>query len=893
MPAAAATPMLVQYQRIKEEYPGCLLFFRLGDFFELFGEDAELAARELKITLTSREAGKGRRIPMCGVPHHAVDNYIAELVHKGYRVAVCEQLEDPRTAKGVVKRDVVRVVTPGTILDQQPDQNRYLAAIAAQRYIVGLAACDLSTGEFICTQLTGDKPWDAALAELSRLGPSELLVADIPSDFRESLSELGVYQPETDGRLFVPDQARQTLLDHFNTHSLAGFGCENWPQAIRAAGGLLSYLGDTQKTTLQHITKLQPYHINSYMLLDAATRRNLELTQTIRTGQRQGSLLWVLDRTATAMGARLLRQWLEQPLLTSEDINRRLDCVQDMCANHLLRAELGRQLREVYDIERLAGRLALGTANGRDLLALGRSLQLIPAIAASVQQLANSAPSVELTQQLDPCEEVVADIMSAIVDEPPVSIREGNLIRPGYSDVVDNLRAAQAGGQAWIADLEEEERERTGIRSLKVGFNRVFGYYIEVTKPNLSLVPDDYTRKQTLANAERFVTPALKEKEALILNAEERVVELEYQLFCALRSRVAKHIVRLQKLAVTLAQIDVFRSLAEVAVERRYTRPTLNTAGRIDVKEGRHPVVEATLANQQFVPNDIALDSASRQIIIITGPNMAGKSTYLRQTALIVLMAHVGSFVPAEQADIPLIDRIFTRVGAADDLATGQSTFMVEMNEVANILHNATKRSLVILDEVGRGTSTFDGLSIAWAVTEYLHSSPVCRPLTLFATHYHELTELTHLLSRVENASVAVREEAGQIIFLRRITPGGTNRSYGIDVARLAGLPNSVIATARRILSELESSEQSRLTREMMSGPLVDANVAHETPSVPRIQTIKNQQLALFDPPADPLLHELASIDINELTPLAALNLLYDMCQRARRRVGANEGEGA
>ncbi len=879
----ALTPMLSQYQRVKDAYPGCLVLFRLGDFYELFGADAELAARELKITLTARDAGQGQRIAMCGVPHHAAEGYIAELVHKGHRVAICEQLEDPRTAKGVVKRDVVRVVTPGTLLDQTPEQKRYLASLAVQRGIYGLAACDLSTGEFICTQFTEGNP-DALLTELARLRPSELLQAGLPDALRARLAELEIYEPETDPRLFAPEQARRALLDHFDIFSLAAFGCEHWPEATTAAGAIIAYLAETQKTTLEHITRLQPYSTSAYMVLDAATRRNLELTRTLRSEQRTGSLLWVLDRTATAMGARLLRQWLEQPLLTGDEINRRLDTVDDMVRAHVLRAELGDSLRQVYDVERLTGRIALGTANGRDMLALGRSLQHLPQIVASAAELAQATATLQLVARLDPCAEIAEDIVTTLVDEPPVSVSEGGLIRAGYHPEVDQLRAACQDGQTWVAELEQAERERTGIKSLKVGFNRVFGYYIEVTKANLALVPADYSRKQTLAGGERFVTPALKEKEAMILGAEERLAGLEYELFCALRQRVSAHIARLQAVAQALAELDVFRALADVASERRYCRPVINTAGRIAVKAGRHPVVEATLAGEQFVPNDIDLDTATRQIIVLTGPNMAGKSTYLRQTALIVLMAHIGSFVPAETADIALVDRIFTRIGAADDLSTGQSTFMVEMNEVANIMHNASEQSLVILDEVGRGTSTFDGLSIAWAVTEYLHDSAHCRPLTLFATHYHELTELARLLSRVHNASVAVCEEQGRVVFLRRIVAGGANRSYGIDVARLAGLPPAVIETARRVLTELESSEESRLTHELMTGELLPAPPRSQ-PAAPRRQSQRHplQQLPLFTPAApDPLVKELAGLDIDNLTPLAALSLLYDLRNRAK-----------
>lgn len=891
-----ATPMLAQYNKVKAEYPGCLLLFRLGDFYELFGEDAELAARILGITLTSREAGKGQRIPMCGVPHHAVDGYITELVQKGYRVAICEQLEDPRTAKGVVKRDVIRVVTPGTALDTNvaPGQNRYLAAALEWRGIWGLAFCDLATGEFACTQLSGEHADDSVLAELARLRPSELLLAEDYPALSGRVSEWGASCPEPNARLFERDFTRRTLLDHFHVLSLDGFGCETLPQAVRAAGAVIAYLQETQKTSLGHIVRLTPYNTKAYMVLDAATRRNLELTRTLREADRHGSLLWVLDHTGTAMGARLLRQWLEQPLLSGDAINTRLDALEDLTRDHLARPEISRLLRDVYDIPRLIGRVALGSANGRDLLALARSLRLLPAIQTGAAQLAHSARMQELVAQLDPCADVADAIESAIADNPPVGLREGGLIRPGYNAEVDKLRSARHNGQAWVAELEQQERERTGIKSLKVGFNKVFGYYIEVTRANLSAVPADYIRKQTLAGAERFITPALKEQEELILGAEERVIELEYNLFTELRAQVAQHADRIQAVAAALAELDVYCSLADVAVEKRYVRPTLNTAGRLHVQGGRHPVVEAMQSDGRFVPNDIHLDAATRQVIILTGPNMAGKSTYLRQTALIVLMAHVGSFVPADSADIPLVDRIFTRVGASDDLATGQSTFMVEMNEVANILNNATSRSLVVLDEVGRGTSTFDGLSIAWAVTEHLHNAPHCRPLTLFATHYHELTELAQLLPRVQNACVAVSEENGQVVFLRRIVPGGADRSYGIEVARLAGLPEEVIDSARRVLAELESSEETRLAREPLS---LIPGTAPAAPAKRRssAQPPAVNQIPLFcpTPEPEPLLQDLASIDADNITPLGALNLLYELRERAKERLAAQNGKGA
>jgi DNA mismatch repair protein MutS len=886
------TPMLAQYNRIKAEYPDCLLLFRLGDFYELFGADAELAARELSITLTSREAGKGQRMPMCGVPYHAIDAYITQLVQNGHRVAICEQLEDPRTAKGVVKRDVVRVITPGTAVEEHmaPEQNRYLAAIAEQRGVWGLAVCDLSTGEFSCTQVSGKHAAEIIDTELNRIKPSELLLPDDYPNIVLKAHDLNVYIPEPDSRLFERDFSRRQLLDHFGVISLDGFGVEQWALAIRCSGAILAYLSATQKTTLGHIVRLMPYHIESYMVLDASTRRNLELTQTLRAHDRHGSLLWVLDRTQTAMGARLLRQWLEQPLLQQEPIEQRLDAITSLSADHIVRQELGRLLKEVYDIPRLISRVALSQANARDMLALARSLRQLPAISACVAQLSKTAYIQQLHDGLDPCSDVADNIEAAIAEQPPVGLREGGLIKQGFSQEVDELRTARSSGQAWVAELERQERERTGIKSLKVGFNKVFGYYIEVTKANQALVPTDYERKQTLANAERFVTPDLKTQEARILGAEERVIELEYQLFAQLRMQTAEHAPRIQSVATALAELDVLRSLAEVAVENHYVRPTLNHEGHLDVKAGRHPVVEAVLIDERFTPNDIHMDTDARQIMVLTGPNMAGKSTYLRQTALIVLLAHIGSFVPADSAQIPLVDRIFTRVGASDDLATGQSTFMVEMNEVANILNNATSRSLVILDEVGRGTSTFDGLSIAWAVTEYLHNKTGCQPLTLFATHYHELTELAGRLPRVHNCSVAVKEENGKVVFLRRIVEGGTDRSYGIEVARLAGLPYKVIESARRILAQLESSEHIRMELNDIDRKDARVRTTHSTANT----GVRLAQVPLFAVPSEPepLIEQLAQLDAESITPRAAIDLLFTLREQAQERLREiNNGE--
>ena len=896
------TPMMQQYFSLKSQYPGCILFFRLGDFYEMFGDDAKLAARLLQITLTSRDVGGDRRIPMCGVPYHSAEKYIADLIRRGYRVAVCEQVEDPKTAKGTVRREVVRVVTPGTVTEEgmlPARENNYLVTLCRQpaprrgrsgrpaeqpSIHYGLAACDLSTGEFMCTQIEGPSARATLRDELVRLNPAEVLLD--PSFARDDAQdELETVKGAVRGlvdfgseRAFTLDGAASRLLSHFGTESLEGFGCAHLPLAVRAAGAAIAYLSETQMRRLGQVTRLVTYNVTGHMHLDAATRRNLELTRTLREGERRGSLLWVLDRTRTSMGARLLRRWIEQPLLEVEAIRARLEAVRALVDDPELRFTLQGALERVYDVERLIGRVALGTANGRDLRALAGSLAVLPQVKEALAERAAAPRLRELAAALDPCADLVAAIDRALVDEPPSTITEGGLIRPGYSAEVDRLFEAATKGKEWIRDLEQRERERTQIRSLKVGFNKVFGYYIEVTKPNLDLVPATYERRQTLANAERFVTPELKAREAEILGAEERLVELEYTLFTQLRDAIAQQAPRVQEVARHLAELDVYASFAEVAAERGYVEPQVDEGPVIEIREGRHPVVEAMLQGEAFVPNDLRLDEET-QVIVLTGPNMAGKSTYLRQTALIVLMAQIGSFVPAASARIGVVDRIFTRVGASDDLATGQSTFMVEMNEVANILNHATPRSLVILDEVGRGTSTFDGLSIAWAVTEYLLTEPRLQSKTLFATHYHELTELEELFPRVKNFSVAVHKEGQEIVFLRRIVPGGADQSYGIEVARLAGLPDRVIRRAREILHALESSEEQRLAKEA-------AAAARDEPPRPGLRVESDSplpaQLPLFVP-THPVIERLRSLDVNRMTPLEALNLLAELVAASQK----------
>ncbi|HEX6971220.1 MAG TPA: DNA mismatch repair protein MutS, partial [Limnochordia bacterium] len=777
----AATPMIEQYEALKAQYPDAFLFFRLGDFYELFGDDARTAARLLEITLTARDAGRSGRIPMCGVPHHAAASYIARLVRLGHKVAICEQLEDPKEAKGVVRRDVVRVVTPGTVLEDSlldARENNYLIAVSRGRRPDewGIAWADVSTGEFACGEIPTT---DRLKSELGRLRPAEALLseADGAAEWVSWVREqLGTRCQLLPASAFAPDWCAERLCGHFGIPDLSRFGCDPSHSGVWAAAALLDYVAETQKSALSHFTFLARPVLGGHMVLDPTARRNLELVRTLRDGTRRGSLLDVLDRTATAMGSRLLRRWLEAPLLDPAAIAARQDAVGALLADPLWRDELRELLTPLADLERLVARAACGTANARDLVALRASLQRLPAIRSALSR-ARDGRLAEIAREFDLLEDERERLEAALVDDPPISVREGGLIRPGYSAEVDACRQAHREGRRWIAALEESERERTGIKSLKIGFNKVFGYYIEITRPNLPDVPPEYERRQTLANAERFVTPELKEKEALILGAEERGAALEYALFVELREGVARAAGRIQATARLIAEIDVYHALARVADERGYCRPEVDTSETIEIVGGRHPVVEAVRTAEPFVPNSTRL-GPSEQIIVLTGPNMAGKSTYLRQVALIVLMAQMGSWVPAERAHIGIVDRIFTRIGASDDLATGQSTFMVEMAEVANILHNATDRSLVILDEVGRGTSTFDGLSIAWAVVEYLHDTPARRAKTLFATHYHELTAVQASLPRVRNFCVAVAEQDGRVVFLRRIVPGGSDQSY-------------------------------------------------------------------------------------------------------------------
>ncbi len=854
------TPMMRQYLELKEKYSDCLLFFRLGDFYEMFFDDAKTAAKELELVLTGRDCGLEERAPMCGVPYHSVDVYINRLIEKGYKVAICEQMEDPALAKGLVERDVIRIITPGTVIEERmldEGRNNYIVSIHMDGGRIGFAYADVSTGGFFACELEGERALTQLTDELARLQPTQIIAGEglfLQPLLSKRLSSQ-YYLERYQDRAFQTAAARERLLRHFHVASLQGFGCEGLPAAVSAAGALMQYLEETQKNALSHIHTLRMLNRSSYMNLDAATRRNLELTQPLQHGgSRKNTLLYLLDRTKTAMGSRLLRDWIDRPLQNAGAIVRRQEAVAALAADMPARRSLQEQLAGVYDIERLCSRIVYGSINGRDCIALRNSLRAIPAVQQLLQALA-ADPLREDAAALDPMEDIAALLAAAIAEEPPAGVKDGGVIRDGYNSEVDQLRAIQHGSRQWLADFEAAERERTGIRNLRVGYNRVFGYYIEITKSNLSQAPYEYERKQTLANAERFITPELKQMEEKILGAGERLIALEYELFQAVREALLAVTDRLQHNAALIARLDVYQSFAEVAVSNRYCRPHIREDGVIRIVDGRHPVVERTL-REEFVPNDVQLDNAENRLLIITGPNMAGKSTYMRQVALITLMAHIGSFVPAREADIALVDRIFTRVGASDDLSAGQSTFMVEMSEVANILNNATAQSLLILDEIGRGTSTFDGLSIAWSVLEHIADPALCGAKTLFATHYHELTELEGKLPGVKNYRVTVKEMGEDILFLRRIVRGGADRSFGIQVARLAGLPEAVLARARQILADLES-----------------ADIARGRPEPPQESAV---QASLFDASAEETaLRMLRELDIDQLTPLDALNRLY------------------
>ncbi len=857
----AQTPMLQQYFRLKAENPDVLLAMQVGDFYEFYGEDAEIAARELEIVLTGREDGSNGRIPMAGVPIHAYERYIAKLVQKGYRVAICDQIEDPKFAKGLVKRRVTRILTPGTVLEDSmldARANNYLVAAVLGEPVHGLGVVDVSTGEFLTTEIAGERRQEKLLDELFRLQPAEVLVPEDQEELIQTLREqLNATITPLPMRDLVGRDSRQILLQHFGVESLRGFGCEDYTRGLEAAALALRYLQRNQLETLQHIRTLATYAVERFMYLDATARRHLELTQNLMDNSRRYTLLATLDSTCTSMGARVLKRWLDEPLLNPDAIRERLDAVDALAQQSLHRDAIRQRLRPLADLERLSARASTGTANARDLVALRGTLQRIPELFSEVNALLSELPDApnllaSLAPRLAPMQELCDLLERALVDEPPADLKSGGILRDGYDPELDRLRQVRTEGKSWIAQLEAKERQRTGIPSLKVGYNAVFGYYLEVSKPHLSKVPPDYIRKQTLANAERFITPELKEQEAILLGAEERMNALEFELFSRIRAEVARQTLQIQSLAKAIAELDVLCAFAENAVRYRYTRPVVDLEDRIHIWGGRHPVVERFSENL-FVPNDCQLDDSQR-LIILTGPNMSGKSTYIRQNALIVLMSHIGSFVPADRAEIGLVDRIFTRVGARDELATGQSTFMVEMTETANILNNATPRSLVILDEIGRGTSTYDGLAIAWAVAEYLHAIG-CK--TLFATHYHYLNELANRLKGVANYRVAVKEQGDRIIWLHKVLPGGTDRSYGVHVARMAGAPPEVVERAEQILREFEKRG-------------VQGAIQPPSSNAPIMRTQK-LQLTLFEAAEHPVLETLRALDVTALTPVEAL----------------------
>ncbi len=882
--------MMELYRQVKKQHEDAILLCRVGDFYEAFYEDAELISKLLEIALTTR-SHKNQKTPpppMAGIPHHALDSYLYKLVNAGHKVAILDQTEDAKKAREenrLVNRDVVRIVTPGTVTDPkvlEHKSNNYLLSIYRHKEQFGIAVADLSTGEFRVTELIdGSRLW----AEIHRFAPKECLFSEAFEDeemFEQIRIELKASVNFLPDWRFDYDTARIELLDHFQTITLDGFGCENLPAAICAAGALIYYLNETQKQEVEHILSLHTYTLEDFMVLDADTQRNLELTTSIRDGSTNGTLLKVLDQTVTSMGGRKLRQCLLQPLLDENKIRERLNAVDELKTQINLQEEIREALDQMSDIERLISRISLGTVNGRDLISLKDSLELIPSVKQHLQDCECSV-LVSLNEQLNPMSELVEMIHLGIHPEPPATIREGGVISDGYNAELDELREIVGQGRAWMARLQEEERKRSGITSLKIGFNQVFGYYIEVTKPNLNMVPEHYIRKQTLTNSERFITPELKEQEAKVLNAEDRIQALEYELFCEIRNEVAKSTEPIQKIAAALAMIDVIANLAYCASRYNYVKPNVEEGDEIIIRDGRHPVVEQIFTQEGFVPNDTLLNCSDEQLHIITGPNMSGKSTYLRQTALIVLLAQIGSFVPASAAKIGLVDRIFTRVGASDNLVMGQSTFLVEMNETANILNNATQNSLVILDEIGRGTSTFDGLSIAWAVSEHLLDEKRMGAKTLFATHYHELVELASKYKRAKNYNVAVHEDGEKVTFLRKVVPGGADQSYGIHVARLAGLPRSVIVRAQQILEVLEQHNLSVETDGVANKPQkANQKIPHAKRRITR-STLQSDslQMALFTPKTHPLIEEIRQLELSQITPLDAVNILYDLKAKA------------
>lgn len=879
---AELTPMMQQYLETKKDYQDCILLYRLGDFYEMFYEDALLASKELEITLKGKSCGQEERAPMCGVPHHALEGYLSKLVSKGHKVAICEQMEDPKLTKGIVKREVVRIVTPGTNLNLQAieeSRNNYLICIVYFPGKTGISVADVTTGDYYLTEVEDIRRLQD---EINKYAPSEIvcneqfLVSGYEID--DLKNRLGITVYSLQSHYFDEDNCRKILMKHFHVNTLSGLGIEDFPTGLIAAGALLQYLYETQKTSLAHFTHLYPYLTNKYMLLDSSTRRNLELTETLREKQKKGSLLGVLDRTKTAMGGRLLRKYIEQPLIDKDKMERRLDAVEELSQKSVDRDELREYLNVIYDLERLLGKVSYKTANPRDLIAFRNSLAMLPSIKTVLNDF-EAALLQEINDHMDSLEDIYHLIDDSIIEEPPISIRDGGMIKEGFSDTIDSLRSAKTDGKNWLAELEEADRERTGIKNLRIKYNKVFGYYFEVTNSYKDLVPEDYIRKQTLANAERYTTPRLKELEDSILNAEDKLSSLEYDLFCEIREAIAAEMERIQRTARAIAKLDVFASMSYVAERNQYIRPSLNEKGIVDIKGGRHPVVEQMIEHDMFIENDTYLDNRKHCIAVITGPNMAGKSTYMRQTALIVLLAQIGSFVPARKADIGIVDRIFTCVGASDDLSSGQSTFMVEMNEVANILRNATVNSLLVLDEIGRGTSTFDGLSIAWAVIEHISNRKILGAKTLFATHYHELTELEDKMDNVNNYCIAVKEKGDDIVFLRKIVKGGADKSYGIQVAKLAGVPDMVIDRAKEIVEQLSDNDIIEKVQN------IEVNIKSEKHKPVKYDEVDLEQMSLFDTVKDEdIIKELQEIDVGHLTPVDALNTLYRLQNKLKNR---------
>ncbi len=875
----ALSPMMQEYVKTKEQYKDCILFYRLGDFYEMFFQDALTVTKELELTLTGKDCGLEERAPMCGVPFHAAEAYINRLIEKGYKVAICEQVEDPKKAKGLVKREVIRVVTPGTTLDAaslDESRNNYLMSVVATEGRFGCAIADITTGDCFLTEV--DKP-QKLLDEINKFVPAEIICNDAffmsGVDTEDLKNRLGICVFPLDAWYFDDGLCKRTLMEHFHVNALEGLGIQDYDSGVIASGALFLYLQETQKSALSHMAGIRPYAAEKFMLIDSSSRRNLELVETLREKNKRGSLLWVLDKTKTAMGARTLRSYVEQPLIDAEKINERLEALEELNQSPMLRDEIREYLNPVYDLERLISRISYQSANPRDLIAFSSSLEMLPYIRQIIKDF-NSPLLTKICEDMDPLEDIAQLIRSAIVEEPPLAQKDGGIIREGYNSDVDKFRRSRTDGKKWLTELEARERERTGIKNLKIKYNRVFGYSLEVTNSFKDLVPENYIRKQTLTNAERYITQELKDLEDMILGAEDKLYALEYELFCNVRDKVGAEVVRIQKTAKAVAALDVFASLALVAQRNNFVRPKINENGVLDIKNGRHPVVEQMIENDMFIANDTYLDNQKKRISIITGPNMAGKSTYMRQTALIVLMAQIGSFVPAEKANIGIVDRIFTRVGASDDLASGQSTFMVEMTEVANILRNATSRSLLILDEIGRGTSTFDGLAIAWAVIEHISDTKLCGAKTLFATHYHELTELEGKIPGVNNYCIAVKEKGDDIVFLRKIVKGGADKSYGIQVARLAGVPDPVIRRAKELVEELSDADITAAVKDL-AAPKKKQKIVYDQ--------VDMAQMSLFDTVQDnDIVEEIKNLDMSHLTPMEAMNILYNLQNKIQNR---------